>query len=314
MTFTCVVNRRWSGVARVLGIAIALIATVGMSSGRAALESSPRITRLAVAVMPEYDQPRVLVSYYGELNADVSLPLAVSLRIPADAAVEGACSIKSATEEYVCGEYSTEPDGQYLSLTYEAVTPILYVEFYYGSTSGAGQRSLDFTLLPPYPVESLDLFVQEPRGATDFALSPAPAETLGDERFRHHSYNYQDLGADEPVSIQITYSRDTDEPSVAAPGTAASGRNSSSAGIPAGPFFLLGAAGAAVLGLALYAAIVRRVRVRRLSMVRADAADANGLTEEGVLYCPRCGGRIRPAAGFCSGCGQEVRPRVEEKR
>jgi len=303
--------RRHAKIAWGLGVAAVVAAAAALASLPALAESNARFTRLAVAVMPEYDEPRVLVSYYGELNEDVSLPLEMRLRIPADAAVERACSVSSATEEYVCGEYSAQPDGDYALLTYEAVTPIVYVEFYYGSTSGAGERSLDFTLLPPYPVDNLDLFVQEPRGASDFALSPAPAETLGDERFRHHSYNYQNLAADEPVTIRIAYSRDTDEPSISAFGASAPVGDDGPAGIPEGPFFLVGVAGAAVLVFALYAAFIRRVRSRRLALSGAGAAAAGAPPEEEASYCAHCGARTRRGAGFCSACGQAVR-RTEE--
>src|SRR4030042_1101938 len=105
----------WCGTkaVRVLGVALVLMAAIGIPPGQAGSESNPRITRLAVSVMPEYDQPRVLVSYHGELNADVPLPLEVSLRIPADADIKQACSIRTATEEHVCRDYSTKPDGQY---------------------------------------------------------------------------------------------------------------------------------------------------------------------------------------------------------
>lgn len=300
-------------IAFLLGVAALIAAVAAFASPPALAESNARFTRLAVAVMPEYDEPRVLVSYYGELNEDVPLPLEMRLQIPADATVERACSVSSATEEYVCGEYSAQPDGDSLFLTYEAVTPIIYVEFYYGSTSGAGERSLDFTLLPPYPVDNLDLFVQEPRGASDFELSPAPAETLGDERFRHHSYNYQGLAAGEPVTIQIAYSRDTDEPSVSPFGASTlPAGDSSSAGIPEGPFFLLGVAAAAVLAFALYAALIRRVRGRRLALSGAGAAAISTVPEEEASYCAHCGARARRGAGFCSACGQAVR-RTEER-
>jgi hypothetical protein len=164
-----------------LALAAALAVMAGIGHWRAGAESPPQFTNMAVSVMPEYDQPRVLVSYRGDLNADVSLPLEVGLRLPADASIEHICSIKQPGEEHICQPYSADPDGQYLAVTWEAVTPTMYVELYYSSVSGAGQRSLDFNFWPPYPVDNLDLFVLEPMDATDFTLSPAPADTLEEE-------------------------------------------------------------------------------------------------------------------------------------
>ncbi len=150
----------WSWLTRlaILGLAVALAVMAGIGHWRAGAESSPQFTNMAVSVMPEYDQPSVLVSYRGDLSPDVSLPLQIRLRLPGDAEVAQVCSITQPDEEHICQEYSTDPDGEYLAISWEATTPIMYVEFYYGSFSGAGQRSLDFNFWPPYPVDNLDLF------------------------------------------------------------------------------------------------------------------------------------------------------------
>ncbi|KKL52910.1 hypothetical protein LCGC14_2280750, partial [marine sediment metagenome] len=173
-------------------LAVALVAAALIGQARAAAESTPQLINVSLSVMPEYDQRSVLVSYRADLSPDVSLPLQTRLRLPADAEIAQVCSIiKRPEEEHLCQPYTVEPDGPYLALTWETITPTMYVEFYYGSISGVGQRSLDFTFIPPYPVQNLDLLVLEPMDATDFTLSPEPADIVEEQGFRHHTYSFQ---------------------------------------------------------------------------------------------------------------------------
>ncbi len=304
-------DRRWLSRLALLTLAATLVFMAGMGHRRASAEGSPQFAGMAVSVMPEYDQPRVLVSYRGELNADVSLPLPVRLRLPADATIEHVCSIKQPGEEHICQPYATDPDGQYLAVTWETVTPTIYTEFYYSSVSGAGQRSLDFNFWPPYPVKILDLFVLEPTDATDFSLSPAPTDSVEEQGFRHHSYSFQDVSADEPISIQITYTRPTGQPS-AQPRTAAAADDGG--GIPQSVTLTLGLAGAAVLAFVLYRVFVRRFGIRVVALSRQAPGEDDAAGGPGTFFCHHCGGRVRPEFAFCPSCGQEVRPPPKEQR
>ena len=300
--------RRFGGVA-LLGFGLALLTLAGTSEGPAAAESAPRFTGIAISVMPEYDQPRVLVSYRGELNADVSLPLQVRIRLPGDATIEHACSLKPPDDEHICHEYATEPDGDYQTLSYKATTNVIYVEYHYGSVSGAGQRALDFAFWPPYPVANLDLFVQEPSQAADFTLSPAPATSLDERGFRHHTYTFQDLSTDKPVSIQMTYSRPTDQPS-APPQDAASAAaptTGESKGIPQAAILLLSLAGAAVLGFVVYAGLARRFRLRLVASPAQGLMDGSGMPPADTFFCRHCGHTVKAGFTFCPKCGQAVR-------
>lgn len=296
-----------------LVLALTLLAWGGLQHGQAAAESPPRLTSMAISVMPEYDQPQVLVSYRGEFNSDISLPRQVRLRLPADATIEHVCSLKPPTDEHLCQPYTAEPEGQYLALSYETITPIIYVEFYYGSVSGAGQRSLDFTFWPPYPVQSLDLFVLEPQGATDFTLVPAPADTVEEQGFRHHTYTYEDLSEDKPVKIEMSYSRQTDQPSVPLRAAAAAGADDNG-GLPQGVILLLGLTGAAVLGFAFYSAFGRRFRIRVLPHSQQAPRDEGTPPPAGAFFCRHCGHRVGREFAFCPGCGQEVRLPLKEQQ
>lgn len=292
----------WARIPVIFIVALAIIAA--LAGERTSAEPEPRLVSMAVSVMPEYDKPSVFVSYRGDLNEDVATPLKVRVRIPAGATIDHACSLKP-ENEHVCHPYTTEPDGEWSTLSYEAVTNVLYIEYHYGSVSGAGARDLDFNLWPPYPVETLDLFVQEPAQATDFVLTPAEAEVMGDQQeFRHHSYNFQNVTTDQPVTIKMQYTRPTDEPSVepeaeASAETVAEERG----GVSQTLVLALGLAGAGVLGLVLYLALSGRLRAVPLPIFRRKAAAARAEATE-TAFCRHCGQRIRPGAAFCAACGQ----------
>ena len=97
----------------------ALLLLIGMASivaawlgHRPALgESQPQLVSMAISVMPEYDKPSVFVSYRGELNQDVALPLSVRIRVPADVSVDPRPALKwgSASRSMTASTTSDEP-------------------------------------------------------------------------------------------------------------------------------------------------------------------------------------------------------------
>ncbi len=311
--------RRW--ITPFTFLSLALVAAMGLGGREAAGEGPPpQISTMAISVMPEYDQPRVLASYRAELNPDIALPQKVRLRVPGDTTVEHACSLKPSNDEHICEKYALEPDGQDQALTYEITTNIMYVELYYGSVSGAGQRALDFAFWPPYPIKTLDLFVQEPSQATDFTLSPAPANSMDEQGFRHHTYSFQDLPVDKPVSIQMTYTRPTDQPSVpprdsaSAAEAGAQPAGAESGGIPQAVILLLSLAGAAVLGIVLYTALARRFHISLVTPSSRTPLEQGGTRRPETFFCRHCGQRVSQEFAFCPGCGQGVRLPVRERQ
>src|SRR3990170_3307247 len=110
-----------------VGLALALQA---LDAPAATAQAGPTLTEIVVTVLPEYDQPRVLVVLKGELPADTPLPAQVRLRLPADATVTYACSLKQPNDERICEQPTSEPDGDFQSVTYDLTSPALYVEYY----------------------------------------------------------------------------------------------------------------------------------------------------------------------------------------
>jgi len=291
--------KRWLQVSALVVLAVALATSVSAGQARAAPSTAPQIKTMAVSVIPEYDQPRVLVSFQGEIDGiDEALPTELSIRLPADAEISHACSLTQPDNGHVCQPYTIEPDGDFSLLKYQIVSPIFYVEYYYGSVSGAGQRNLDFTFWPPYPVESLQLWVHEPARASDFALSPGPGEVVEDQGSRQHGYTYTNVTPEQPLSLQMTYAKPDAQPSVSP--SAAGAASAEDSGRMA---LVLSLVGVGVVAVVAYAVISRR---RRLGTV-VTPPDRSGGEEAVPLFCRHCGVRLGGRFRFCPQCGGEVR-------
>jgi len=302
----------WLGRSRLLpavvvafGLALALQA---LDVPAAKAESGPTFTEMVVTILPEYDQPRVLVVLRGELPADTPLPAQARLRLPNDATVTYACSLKPPNDERTCEQPTSEPDGDYQAVTYDLTTPVMYVEYYYGTFTGAGPRSTDFSFWPPYPSKSLQLAIPAPSDATDFNVSPAATRTANEQGAKHYIYDFQDVPSDRPINVQLTYSRPTDEPwappqqqQAATP----AGAPNDDGGVPGDAILFLALAAALTVALVGYNAVGRRIRFNMGLVEARQHEDADGdLRPADPTYCSHCGVPVRQGAAFCFGCGR----------
>ncbi len=264
---------------------------------------------MTVAVIPEYDQPRVLVTYRAEFAADVAMPLKMQLRLPADAQLGYVCSLgPNGDENPNCVQFTTKVDGDVLLADFEVTTPRLYVEYHYGTVSGTTQRDLDFRFLAPFTVKTLDVVVQQPEDATSFMLTPAATNSFNEQGFQHYIYSYTDLAADAPVTFNMTYARPTDQPlavlaeaqaTAAAAGEAVTQPDENSNSSPA-LIGVLAVAGLGALGLVAYRTVLRRGSRPAPAQAAVARRSAGG-------FCRHCGQQLRQGAAFCPGCGQQTR-------
>jgi hypothetical protein len=276
-------------------------------------EGPPEFAELVVTVLPEYDQPRVLVIMRGELPADTAMPLKAVIRVPGDANVTNTCSVKVATDEQVCAQATSQPDGEDKVVTYDLSTPVMYVEYYYGTFSGAGARSTDLKFWPPFRSAKLEIAVPAPTDATDFSASPAPARTVDEKGAKHYIFNFQNVAADAPVDVTLSYSRPTDEP-WAPPPQSEQGSGSTSVdpnddgGLPQDAILFLALAAALAVAFIGYNAVGRRIRFD-MGLTEASRPETAGSPSgrQPVIYCRSCGEPSRRPTGYCSACGRELR-------
>ncbi len=288
-------------------LAVVLTTLVGNRPAGASAEGGPQFDELVVTVLPEYDQPRVLVIMRGELPSDTPMPLKAQVRVPADAKVTNTCSVKVANQEQVCTQATSQPDGDYKIVSYDLSTPVLYVEYYYGSFSGAGPRTADLKFWPPFTAASLEIAVPAPTDATDFSSSPAPTRTANDNGAKHYIFDFPNVGPDAAVNVALSYSRPTDKP-WAPPkisSTSAPADPNDDGGLPQDAILFLALAAALSVAFIGYNVLGRRVG---FNIGLAGASEATNVGDRPhAMFCPNCGTSSRRATGYCSACGRELR-------
>lgn len=295
------------------GTTIAAAATLAGSARAQSANEQPRveIARLEVQLWPEYDDPRVLGIYSGELDSAVSLPAAFRLIIPRGAEIHMAGAIGEGGQ-HLHALYQTRPLGDsLLEVSYDLQVPSFYMEFYYDPFEN-GRKAFDYPLQSPFPVASLQALVQQPLAATDFRVTPPPLDVVRDGQ--GFSYDRLSLGAlapNEARTISVSYVKPDDKPSVAA----------ANSGGPAGGtamknILIIGAI--ALAGAVAYGVFASRSRARRPAPRGAKAARAaepvpqiarapSAKGKSGVRYCTACGEQLEAGDRFCAVCGAAVR-------
>lgn len=304
-------NRR---VSRILILLVVFVLGLAYLPGPAAAEETPAFKRLKVSIWPEYDDPRVLVIWEGELADGVALPAKVSFLLPEGAEINSACAIdpsgkhNPATVERTAGE-----NGDVASYTInEKATDI---EFYFNPIEGTGAREIAYSIRPLHTVESLQVEVQRPLRSTNFAVTPASTAVTSDQRgFQYHRYEYGRVDAGQTIDLLISYEKQDAVPSVSGQQGAANAAGTT--GDLALPLLLFGL-GSIVLVLYLFLRNgnqPRRGKARKAASRAAPSAPkgkkgaARPVAQPaGARFCTACGASLRPGAAFCPACGQPVR-------
>jgi hypothetical protein len=121
-----------------------------------------RINMMQVDIWPEYDDPRVLLIYRGQLEPGREIPRDFAFVIPPGAQVHMAGAIGD-NGEHLHSVYETRsrPDGL-VELAYQPPTRTVYMEFYYDPLGDGEEREFQYTLVSPLPVAMWMVNVQQP--------------------------------------------------------------------------------------------------------------------------------------------------------
>lgn len=209
----------WDTVTYVRTLAQATPTAPGPSSPPAAAAQTPAtgvtISRLRLSIWPEYDDPRVLIILRGELIPRQAFPGTITLPIPQGAEIIGA-GIISEQNELLVHPYNVVAGEPLDSIQLNLPTPRFFMEFYYTPwpTNTADKR---FTYSTPstYPIEVLEVDIQQPLQATHFSIDPTAMERRTDtQKFTYHQYVYRDIPAGQPRTFQLAYTKTSPTPSV----------------------------------------------------------------------------------------------------
>lgn len=287
--------------AGLLLLAVLSLATLLPLGAAASAQAAPRLSRLDIALWPEYDQPTALVIIRGELAADTAFPAAVSLRIPAPAGQPFAvASSTSPASGLVSREYETAAEGDSFRITFETPDPVIHVEFYLPIARDGLRR--DFTYLWPGDIaaDSVTLRAQIPAGAEDFQTEPllGPPE-VGPDGLGYRQATVGALETGQTLSFHIQYSKQDPRLTIE---TVPAAQPSDEGGGPPLPWPAL----AAIAAVAL-AGVAAVAWYRYYGRGLAPAGAGPGGAGRAAAYCTQCGRALSTADRFCSHCGTPVR-------
>jgi mono/diheme cytochrome c family protein len=294
-----------------------------VAAGSDVSDTELRIARLRLSIWPEYDDPRVLIMFRGELAPRSTFPTSLTLSIPKGAEIIGAGRI-SEQNDLLLLPHQVTPGESHDSLEMDLTESRFFVEFYYDPFGAGANKRFTYTLRPTYAIERLEVDIQQPLRATNFTTDPPPLRQETNQKgFTFHWFLQRDIDPGEVKSFTISYTKTTAEPSVIKPqpepAVAASSRTALSPTIIA--FGLL--AGAVVLfggGAWLWKGYQRRRQVvppfpspSPTSQAKTESIAAEtGLSNLGPPttkvdnYCSSCGRRLDSAYRFCPGCGRPL--------
>lgn len=298
---------------------------------------------MTVSVMPEYDEPRVLVMYDGAFADTATFPKIVKFRVPKGAEISQVCA-RPPSGEHNCQLYETTSEGDYTTISYTLPIPTWSIEYYYNPLQGAPDKSMIYDFSTVYPIEKLTVHAQQPLKATNFEVKPAPASVATDnEGFKVSQYSYDNVAKDQKISLDIKYTKTDSSPSVKKQTTQQGGAVSSGGSTNSSIYFMImGLAGGVIL---LFAGVWiynnrQKGPVTRPAMARAASGDksrpggrpagntlrvpvrassATGRAEVGnaraeagsdrakAAFCSNCGSPLEPDDKFCGVCGTKVK-------
>ncbi|MFQ5574364.1 MAG: zinc ribbon domain-containing protein [Terriglobia bacterium] len=281
--------------ALVFAIAAPLVA--GAQAGEVSLES------LKVSIWPEYDRAdTALIMFRGELKEGTDLPAKVTFVYPKRAQLSATSSVDEKGEFQYDKEWSSKEiveKGDSVELTYNVYHPRFQFELYDPVSTSTADRSHSFPLEQAMDTEGLTVEIQEPRGATDFALSPETDKKNRDPQgFTFYTYELDAASSGDKNTFGIKYTKSTNEPSVADQTQPVTGTT----GTKTNPWII----GGVILGMIAIPTLF--YFIARGQPASATAQGARGKARKGKAgrFCSNCGTRLTGNVKFCPSCGKKA--------
>jgi mono/diheme cytochrome c family protein len=325
----------WDTVAYVRTLAVAsspssaspLSATPSLGS---ASEANLVMARLRLSIWPEYDDPRVLIMWRGEMAPHQAFPAHITFPLPKGAEIVGAGMI-SDQNELLRHPYEILPGDTHDSLQLNLPVPRFFLEFYYNPFTASGaEKRFTYAMPTPYPIEGLEVDIQQPLKASNFTLDPIPMEHLTDQQgFTYHQFAYRDIAAGQPQTFTISYTKTVLTPSV--PKQQPAPQRPRNVRLLSGNVLIsLSILVGASIVFAGWAWLLRGSQPRHvpvtssvpqptptpsefLALLQEDAqlqdiTDATSVQPQTsiVNFCAHCGHTLLLADHFCSGCGKPI--------
>ena len=275
---------------------------------------------LEVDLWPEYDRPEVLVIYRITLAPDVSLPVDLTLRIPAAVGDPSAVAIKQVTSSGESGlftiPFERQLSGEWGLVSLTATMPEIQFEYYDpGMIKEGTSRHFEYRWPGDYAVDSLSIQVLQPVGAWEMRISPATDPgTPGEKGLVYYNKQVGSMSAGQTFELSFDYKKQ--DPTLSAadqqvqpiepPDEGAIGQNSLKTVLP----WALGILGLALIlggGVWYWKSGKGGSGPTSRRRHKPAAREETGTIAEGYVYCHQCGKRATPGDRFCRTCGTKLR-------
>ena len=299
---------------RIIALVLLFILTL---PARVVAQEAVSLSNLEVDLWPEYDRPSMLVIYHATLAPEISLPVDVTFRIPAEVGNPNAVAVRQVDGSLYSVAYDRQVNKDWGLITFTATSPQVQLEYYDPSLEKESeQRHYEYIWPGDYAVQNLVIQAQQPVGATDMRFSPSMNSSFtGQDGMVYYATEVGSLGSGDAFIIAMDYDKANDilsveqfevQPSAPLPPDT----NGQVDWINYLPWAL------GLLGIALIAGggfwywqqsrdgqPTPKPRRRRQAATPGTQAAS---TKEGV-YCHHCGKRANANEKFCRSCGTRLR-------
>ncbi|MBM3123178.1 MAG: zinc ribbon domain-containing protein [Chloroflexi bacterium] len=288
---------------------------------QASAQSAVPLGRVEVALWPEYDQRAVLVIYRVTLPAATTLPATVVLPVPARVGDPTAVAEQASDGALILASYERAAvDGDWASLTIQADSAVLQVEYYDPLTIDGFARSYDFVWPAGYAVTELAYEILQPVGASGMQIDPAStSDRVGSNGLTFYSGSLGAQDGSAEARIQVGYSKSDEALSVESaplPGSDSPAIGAAQpAGVPASLTslapWLIGGLGLALLVAGALLFLRSRQADRRAGRPRhrptRSTEGGERTIDASAVFCHSCGTPAGVADAFCRKCGTRLR-------
>jgi len=214
--------------------------TPGPDSQGSESNLSLNIGRMKVSVMPEYDDPSVLVIYDGRFADAPRYPIKTSFLIPKGSVISDACSL-SHEGQHFCQLYRTVNRGSFDEVSLVLPYPNFYLSFHTPRLdTGIETKAIDYRIKVNNPVKTLEVDVQQPLRSSAFKVVPPSGATRSQSDgsmslirgFHHEIYKIENVAAHQERGFRISYVKKDPNPSVDIKYTSAAMRDSPARSAP----------------------------------------------------------------------------------
>jgi hypothetical protein len=312
----------WRNQKTSLLLAITIVSVLFMASGfPVRAQDAITLSALEVDLWPEYDRPSVLVIYRITLSSSVSLPVDLSLRIPAVSGDPHAVAVRQLDGGLFSVAYDRQIAGDWAEISFTATMPEVQIEYYDPRlTMQEATRQFEFTWPGDYAVDAMTIQIQQPLGASDLRTSPGLGSGIaGQDGLVYYNSQVGAMPVNQTFNITVNYNKSGSglsaeslvvQPSAPVEGNSTDWRGQLMSFLPWG---------LAVLGIVLIVGgglwywqsgkrQEERPQPRRRRRGSADAPEVRAAPSAGSeVYCHQCGKRAGPGDRFCRACGTKLR-------